>query len=93
MTQAMIASFLAGAFTLACIAVAGFFWSYWRKTRDRLFAIFALAFALLGLERIVLVAVPEELEGRHFLYLNRLLAFALIIAGVLDKNRPQRRLR
>jgi hypothetical protein len=89
-TAENVNAFLAGAFTLACAAVAAFFWTYWCRCRDRLFLILSAAFLLLGLERFTLLWGPAALEGRHFIYLARLLAFALIIAGVLDKNRPQR---
>ncbi|MFO7178438.1 MAG: DUF5985 family protein [Pseudomonadota bacterium] len=84
-------TFLLGATTLACAAVALFFFRYWRRSHDRLFAILAAAFGLLMLERIVLSSVPAQLEGRHWIYLVRLLAFVLIIAGVIDKNWPRRR--
>lgn len=83
--------FLPGAFTMACLAIALFFAVYWRKTRDRLFAVFALAFLLFALERIVLAFVPADQEGRHWIFLARLIGFVLIIVGVVDKNRPQRR--
>lgn len=82
--------FLSGAFMLACVAIALFFVQYWKRTRDRLFAVLALAFALLALERWVLAFVPPWQEGRHWIFLARLLAFSLIIAGIIDKNRPRR---
>ncbi len=83
--------FLSGGLVVACAAVALFFVKYWRATHDRLFAILGFAFLLLALERTVLAFVPISLEGRHWIYLARLLAFGLIIVGVLDKNRPRRR--
>ena len=81
---------LYGAFILACATVALFFLRYWRTSRDRLFAIMALAFALLGVERAVLAFVPPWYEGRHWIFLARLVAFILIIVGIIDKNRPHR---
>lgn len=85
--------FLPGAYMMACLAIALFFALYWRRTRDRLFAVFALAFVLFAVERFVLVFVPADLEGRHWIFLVRLIGFVLIIAGVVDKNRPRRRAR
>jgi len=79
--------FLSGAFVAIAIAIAVFFWRFWRRSRDRLFALLALAFVLLGLERTILVFMPALREGRHYLYLIRLAAFALIIVGILDKSR------
>lgn len=83
--------FLPGAYAMACVAIALFFTLYWRKTRDRLFAVFALAFLLFALERVVLAFVPADQEGRHWIFLARLVGFVLIILGVVDKNRPRRK--
>jgi uncharacterized membrane protein HdeD (DUF308 family) len=81
--------FLSGALMLACVASALFFFRFWQKSADRLFAILALAFLLIAVERTVLAFVPVEHEGRHLIFLVRLLAFVLIILGVIDKNRSR----
>jgi hypothetical protein len=75
-------------------AVAGFFFlRFWRQTRDRLFALFALAFFVLALNRFGIALVephePNALRG-DYLYWVRLLAFALILLAIADKNRSQR---
>jgi uncharacterized membrane protein HdeD (DUF308 family) len=44
--------FIMGAIAMASAAVALFFFRFWRDTGDRLFAMFALAFLLLGITRI-----------------------------------------
>ncbi|MDX2020424.1 MAG: DUF5985 family protein [Deltaproteobacteria bacterium] len=90
MDKLALNAFCSGAFALACLAVALFFFRFWRKSQERLFAILCSAFALLALERTVLASVPAAHESRHWIYLARLVAFALIIIGVLDKNRPAR---
>ena len=74
---------------IAGYAVAGlFFVRFWRRTKDRLFGIFGLAFWLLCLQRILLaLSADAAAEDRVYLYLIRLLAFLLIIAGIVDKNR------
>jgi hypothetical protein len=82
---------LYGVFILGGAAVALFFFRYWRKSHDRLFAIMAIAFSLLTVERAVLAFVPPWYEGRHWIYLARLVAFVLIILGIIDKNRPLRK--
>jgi hypothetical protein len=84
-----MSDFISGAFTLAAVAAALFFVKYWRKSRDRMFAVFALAFVLLAIERTGLTFVSIEQDGRHLIFLARLLAFGLIIAGILDKNRSR----
>ena len=71
-------------------AVAGlFFLRFWRETRDRLFAIFAAAFWLLGLQRLALAALPLAPEEATWLYVARLLAFLLILWAIVDKNRAR----
>lgn len=75
---------------IAGYAAAGlFFLRFWRDTRDRLFAIFATSFWLLCVQRILLVAEPGDASGENtaYLYLVRLLAFVLLLVGIVDKNR------
>jgi len=78
---------LYGALAMAAWLAGLFFLRFWRVTRDRLFVFFVLAFWLLALNWLGLGLVPSTLEARHEVYLLRLLAFGLISAGVLDKNR------
>jgi hypothetical protein len=82
--------FIAGASTLACLAIALFFFRFWRSSGDRLFAIFGLAFAVFAANRLVLTVLDETDEGRTYVYLVRLAAFLLIMAAILDKNRGSR---
>lgn len=69
-------------------AVAGlFFLRFWLQTRDRLFLIFAVAFWVLGGQRLALALTFGMVETRTGLYLVRLFAFALILGAIVDKNR------
>jgi hypothetical protein len=79
--------FLFGIIAAQAFVIALFFLKFWRKSHDRLFAIFSLAFLLLGLERVALVVFSTPDEPRSLIYLFRFFAFALISFGVLDKNR------
>ncbi|MBA2269228.1 MAG: hypothetical protein H0W20_01355 [Chthoniobacterales bacterium] len=83
----MLKHFLSGAICMASFTIALFFFRFWRRTSDRLFLIFSAAFLLLMAERIILVAVGSSHEFVAYVYLVRLLAFALIIFGIIDKNR------
>jgi len=83
-------AFLSGALMVAALAVALFFLEYWRNTRERLFAVLAIAFAMIGLERILFVFIDPHDEGRHWVFIPRFLVFVLIIAGIVDKNRARR---
>jgi len=82
-------SFVAGAISLAYLTAALFFLRFWKETRDRLFVIFSIAFAVLAANRALLVLFREVHEAHSWLYLVRLLAFVLILAAILDKNRAQ----
>ena len=82
--------FIAGAITMGCLVVGLFFLRFWRKTRDRLFAIFALAFSLLGTNWLFLAFTGQD-EVNTWYYTVRLLAFVLILFAIIDKNRAGRR--
>jgi hypothetical protein len=69
--------------------VAGlFFLRFWRDTKDRLFAIFALAFFVLTVNR-VMIATQVALAGDQH-YWIRLFAFLLILGAIIDKNFKRR---
>ena len=82
--------FLDGASCLACAAIAVFFLRYWVLSRDRLLALFGLAFVVLAVNRVGLAVFDADGEAGTFVYVARALAFALIVAAVVDKNRPRR---
>jgi len=75
-----------GANVLACAAIATFFARSWRRTGDRFFLLFALAFATFGANRLAL-AMTEERDEALGLYLVRLVSFLLIAAAIVLKNR------
>ena len=79
-------------FLVAGYAVAGlFFLRFWRETRDRLFGIFAAAFGLLAVQRAALALSSDPNGEQLLLYGIRLLAFVLILAAIVDKNRARAR--
>jgi Family of unknown function (DUF5985) len=81
---------LTGAIIIMGFFVAGvFFRHFWILTRERLFDLFALAFWVMGLERIALLGIGSDNEFRPYVYFLRLLGFALIIPGIIDKNRKE----
>ena len=88
MTEA--ASFLSGATAMGFLVAGVFFLRFWRETADRLFAIFACAMWVLAASSAVVVLVRPAGDARHYVYLVRLVGFALIIAAVIDKNRNER---
>jgi hypothetical protein len=82
--------FLWGASALACAIAGMFFLRFWRDTRDRFFAIFAVSFWVLAIDWVALVVWNPPNETRHYFYGLRLVAFLLIIAAIVDKNRKSR---
>ena len=84
------ATFLSGATAMACLAIAVYFLRSWRRSGERLLAIFALAFAVFAVNRVALLLIDEQDESaRVAVYVLRLLAFVLIIAAIVDKNRAR----
>jgi uncharacterized protein DUF5985 len=81
---------VAGALTMGCFVIGVFFLRFWRATRDRLFAMFALAFWLLAGDWLGLALTRMRPEAQTPLYLVRLIAFVLIIVAIVDKNRTVR---
>ena len=70
-------------------AVSGvFFLRFWRDTRDRLFALFAVAFLVLAVNRVVGGLLPPA--DRHSIYWVRFAAFAVLLLAIVDKNRSGR---
>ena len=55
--------------------------------RDRLFAMFAAAFWILALQRLILTVTRAIVEDQAIFYTLRLLAFVIIIVAIVDKNR------
>ena len=81
-----MSEFLQGATMLGSIAVAVFFLRFWRQTADRLFAVFAAAFAVFALNRLLLAVLDEGSETRTWVYALRAATFLMIAVAVLDKN-------
>ena len=80
-------AFLNGGSTMCFLVIATFFARFWRDTRDRLFAFFAVACAFMALNRALIILYPVERDDQPYVYLVRLLAFVLIAYAVIDKNR------
>jgi len=81
--------FMSGAATVGFLVGAGFFLRYWRKSGDRLFAAFAGAFLLFALNQLLASAFLVVVEPVSLVYALRVLGFVIIIAAIVDKNRPR----
>lgn len=78
---------ISGALVAGYLVAALFFLRFRRDTGDRLFLAFAVAFALLATQRLALALVPSSERSDTLIYGLRLLAFVLILAAIVDKNR------
>jgi hypothetical protein len=87
-----VIEFLAGAVTLGFLLAAVFFLRFWRRTSDRLFLAFAVAFFLLALNQAAAQWLGAADERVGYAYLLRVIGFVLILAAIVDKNVARRRL-
>jgi hypothetical protein len=82
--------FLGGLLAAGYLVAALFFLRFWRDSRDRLFAMFAAAFVLLTVQRVLLALEVSLYEDAVWSYVIRLVAFLLILWAIVDKNRGTR---
>ena len=86
--------FMSGAVTLGFVVAMLFFLRFWRRTSDRLFLSFAIAFALLALNQALAQWLGAADERVGYAYLLRVIGFVLILVAIIDKNLQRgRRLR
>lgn len=83
--------FLQGICAAGAWAVGLFFLRFWYESRDRLFALFGIAFWMMSASWALLGLISPTEERRPYIYILRLVAFLLIIAAIADKNRGSKR--
>jgi len=76
---------------MAAFTIGLFFLRFWKKTHDRFFLYFAIAFTLEGIVRTLLGLDVGSNESEPLFYLVRLVSFVLILIAIIDKNRETRR--
>jgi hypothetical protein len=81
--------FVAGLLVMGYAVAALYFGRFYRQSRDRLFLFFAAGFALLALQRFSLAGAALLPMPEITYYVLRLAAFAVILVGILDKNRAR----
>jgi hypothetical protein len=82
---------LTGVYVMGYTVAGLFFLRFWYVTRDRLFLLFAIAFWVLGLQRLMLGLTTQTDEDVLYLYGIRLAGFILIIWAIIDKNLQARK--
>ena len=78
---------LVGGIATASLIAGLFFFRFWRTSGDRFFLFFALSFWIEGAQRFVVFQIVGNDEASPLYYLPRLVAYGLIIAAIVDKNR------
>lgn len=81
------ALFLHGATAMGLLALALCLLRFFRRSGDRLFLWFAVAFAVLCVNRVAMVALDSHDETEVAIFGVRALAFAMLLAAIIDKNR------
>lgn len=79
--------FIWGALATLSWVAAIFMLRFWRASRDRFFLLFSLAFVVFGANWVAVALLSVDPDHEHYTYAVRLVAFALIIAAIIDKNR------
>lgn len=85
-----IITFLQGISAMGAWASGLFFLRFWRQSHDPLFAFFGAAFWLLAGSWSLLALFSPTDENRPYIYGLRLVAFLLLIVGMIGKNRRAR---
>ena len=79
-----------GAIGMASFVIGLFFLRFWKKTLDRFFLFFAIAFSLEALNRTVLGLNYGASENEPIHYIVRLRSFVSILIAIIAKNRIDR---
>ena len=83
--------FIEGAIMMCYVTAGLLFFRFFRKTHDALFCYFGIAFAVLGLTRVAFLFIDPAHEARTWIYVLRLLAFAVILWALVEKNWGRRK--
>jgi hypothetical protein len=78
---------ISGAIVMGYFVASLLFHRFGIKAQDRLFHIFGVAFALLGVQRFLVAIDTRAAEDQVPFYLLRLTAYLLILWALYDKNR------
>ena len=82
-----LVAFIQGAVAMGCAVIGTIFFRFWRQSQDHLFLRFASAFWMLSVSYILLTVVAFATEWRVYIFVVRLLAFCMILYGIVEKNR------
>ena len=78
--------FVSGMITMGFATAALFFFRFWQRTADSLFAIFGIAFLCFALNHALTALLDFARDDQSWIYLLRLAGFVLLIAAIVRKN-------
>jgi hypothetical protein len=81
---------LIGAIAALCFVIVLFFLRFWKTTQDRFFLLFAIAFFIEGVNRVLLSLFFDLREISPEYYVIRLISYGFIVAAILEKNKRQK---
>lgn len=83
----LISAYADGFYTCAALIAALFFLRFWRRSGDKLFLYFSIAFLLMAGNALAPLLLRSLNDQEPAVYLLRLAAFAVIIFAIWRKNR------
>ena len=83
--------FLTGVATAGFLIAAVFFFRFWKTTQDTFFAILGIAFVLFAANQAAVALLEVSREEQSWIYVLRLVGFALLLVAITQKNIPGRR--
>lgn len=78
--------FLAGMTASGFLIAALFFFRFWRRTKDLLFANFGVSFILFALGQALSFGFDAPHDDKTWVYLLRLAGFVLLLVVIVRKN-------
>jgi hypothetical protein len=87
-------NFIDGAIMMGFCVAGLCFLKFWRRSRDRFFLWFSLAFWIMAVNRLFLMILSPDRrvpsEDHAILYVVRLVAFSILLLAIVEKNRKPR---
>lgn len=78
--------FLSGMVTAGYLVAALFFFRFWRRTKDSLFANFSIAFLLFASGQFGSIWFDGPHDDNTWIFLLRLAGFVLLLVAIVRKN-------
>jgi hypothetical protein len=87
----LLDGFIFGLITTTSYVAALFFLRFWRRTRDFLFAAFAIAFLVQGTTALAMVHIHDaDPDAFHpWMYVTQLCTYLVILVAIIRKNKAR----